>query len=65
MAAASERHARATGPRGYAWRPRYSRRAIRLGSKAEQHLTTAAAMYREMDMRFWLEKVRADLGIAT
>jgi tetratricopeptide (TPR) repeat protein len=25
-------------------------------AKAEEHLTTATAMYREMDMRFWLEK---------
>ncbi|HXJ82858.1 MAG TPA: hypothetical protein VMS64_29740, partial [Candidatus Methylomirabilis sp.] len=23
---------------------------------AQQHLATAAAMYREMDMRFWLEE---------
>jgi len=23
--------------------------------EAREHLTTAAAMYREMDMRFWLE----------
>ena len=26
------------------------------GAKAEDHLTTARAMYREMDMGFWLEK---------
>jgi class 3 adenylate cyclase/tetratricopeptide (TPR) repeat protein len=26
------------------------------GAKAHEHLTTAAAMYREMDMGFWLEK---------
>ena len=26
------------------------------GAKAEEHLTTARAMYREMDMRFWMEK---------
>jgi predicted ATPase/class 3 adenylate cyclase len=30
--------------------------------KAEEHLTTAAAMYREMDMRFWLEQAEAELG---
>jgi uncharacterized protein HemY len=29
------------------------------GAKAEEHLTTARAMYREMDMRFWLEKADA------
>jgi class 3 adenylate cyclase/tetratricopeptide (TPR) repeat protein len=32
------------------------------GVKAEEHLTTAATMYREMDMRFWLEQAKADLG---
>jgi len=26
---------------------------------AREHLTTAAAMYREMDMRFWLEQAEA------
>jgi uncharacterized protein HemY len=25
-------------------------------AKAEEHLTTASAMHREMDMAFWLEK---------
>jgi len=29
--------------------------------KAQEHLTTAATMYREMDMRFWLEKAEAEL----
>jgi len=28
-------------------------------AKAEQYLTTATAMYREMDMRFWLEQAEA------
>jgi hypothetical protein len=28
-------------------------------AKASEHLTTAATMYREMDMRFWLEKAEA------
>ncbi|PYO08446.1 MAG: hypothetical protein DMD75_18405 [Candidatus Rokuibacteriota bacterium] len=28
--------------------------------RAEEHLTTATAMYREMDMRFWLEKAEAE-----
>ena len=32
------------------------------GAKAEEHLTTARAMYREMDMGFWLEKADAALG---
>ena len=29
---------------------------------AQEHLTTATAMYREMDMRFWLEKAEAELA---
>ena len=29
--------------------------------QAEDHLSTAAAMYREMDMRFWLEQAEAEL----
>jgi hypothetical protein len=28
---------------------------------AGEHLTTAAAMYREMDMRFWLEQTEVEL----
>jgi tetratricopeptide (TPR) repeat protein len=32
------------------------------GAKAAEHLTTASAMYREMDMGFWLEKVAAAVG---
>jgi Double zinc ribbon len=28
-------------------------------AKAEKHLTTATMMYREMDMRFWLEQAEA------
>jgi hypothetical protein len=32
------------------------------GAKAEEHLATAAAMYREMGMNFWLEKADAGLG---
>ena len=31
------------------------------GPKAQQHLTTAATMYREMGMSFWLEKADAEL----
>jgi class 3 adenylate cyclase/tetratricopeptide (TPR) repeat protein len=33
-------------------------------AKAEEHLTTARAMYREMDMGFWLEKAEAETGSA-
>ena len=32
----------------------------RLGGR-RRRLTTAATMYREMEMRFWLEKVQAEL----
>jgi len=31
------------------------------GQEAQEHLVTAIAMYREMDMRFWLEKAEAEL----
>jgi tetratricopeptide (TPR) repeat protein len=31
-------------------------------AKAQEHLTTASTMYREMGMGFWLEKVDATLG---
>ena len=31
-------------------------------AKAQEHLTTAKAMYRGMDMTFWLEKADAELG---
>jgi len=31
-------------------------------AQAQEHLVTAAAMYREMDMGFWLEKAEAELG---
>jgi hypothetical protein len=30
-------------------------------AKAQEHLTIAATMYREMDMGFWLEKGEAEL----
>jgi tetratricopeptide (TPR) repeat protein len=30
--------------------------------EAKDHLTTAATMYREMDMRFWLEQVEAAIS---
>jgi hypothetical protein len=29
--------------------------------QAREHLTTAATMYCEMDMRFWLEKAETEL----
>ena len=32
------------------------------GMKGQEHLTTATAMYREMDMNFWLEKANDELG---
>jgi hypothetical protein len=28
----------------------------------QQHLTTATTMYREMDMRFWLEQAQLRAG---
>ena len=31
-------------------------------AKAQEHLTTATTMYREMGMSFWLEKADAELG---
>ena len=31
-------------------------------TKAQEHLTTAATLYREMGMTFWLEKADAALG---
>ncbi|MFQ5830609.1 MAG: tetratricopeptide repeat protein [Candidatus Methylomirabilia bacterium] len=30
-------------------------------SKAQEHLTTATALFREMDMRFWLEQADREL----
>ena len=30
--------------------------------QAQEHLTSATTMYREMDMRFWLEKAEAELS---
>ena len=32
------------------------------GAKAREHATMATTMYREMDMRFWLEQAEAELG---
>ena len=30
--------------------------------EAQEHLTTASTLYREMDMRFWLEQAEAEMG---
>ena len=30
--------------------------------QAREHLSTATTMYREMDMRFWLEQAEAEMG---
>jgi uncharacterized protein HemY len=38
----------------------YRRRDKR--QEAQEHLTTAITMYREMDMRFWLEKAEREIG---
>ena len=32
--------------------------------RAREHLTTATTMYREMDMRFWLEQAEAELNVS-
>jgi tetratricopeptide (TPR) repeat protein len=36
---------------------------LRTGKReqAQEHLSTATTMYREMDMRFWLEQAEAEL----
>jgi DNA-binding NtrC family response regulator/tetratricopeptide (TPR) repeat protein len=36
-------------------------RRIGQGEQAYEHLTTSATMYREMDMRFWLEQAEAEM----
>jgi class 3 adenylate cyclase/tetratricopeptide (TPR) repeat protein len=38
----------------------YRRTAKR--EQAQEHLTTAVSMYREMDMQFWLEQAEAEMG---
>ena len=35
--------------------------ALRSASRPREHLTTATTMYREMDMRFWLEQAEAEM----
>jgi hypothetical protein len=37
-------------------------RRTRKREQAHEHLTTATTMYREMDMRFWLEKAKAEMA---
>jgi hypothetical protein len=36
-------------------------RRIGQGEQAYEHLTTSSTMYREMDMRFWLEQAEAEM----
>ena len=36
-------------------------RRIGKREEAQEHLTTATAMFREMDMTYWLEKLEAEL----
>jgi hypothetical protein len=31
--------------------------------EAQEHLTTATTMYRDMDMRFWLEQAEAEVKL--
>jgi tetratricopeptide (TPR) repeat protein len=33
-------------------------------AQAQEHLNTATTMYREMDMRFWLEKAHAEITVS-
>ncbi len=37
----------------------YARTGTR--AQAQEHLTTATSMYREMDMRFWLEHAETEM----
>jgi tetratricopeptide (TPR) repeat protein len=73
---AAEKHYRESlalaGPRGM--RPLVAHCHLGLGKlyrrvakrdQAREHLTTATALYREMDMRFWFEQAEADLKECT
>ncbi len=42
-------------------RPRQALSAQGKREQAQEHLTTATTMYREMDMRFWLEKAEVEM----
>ena len=39
---------------------RFYRRASKR-EQAQEHVTTAVTMYREMDMQFWLEQAEAEM----
>ena len=39
----------------------YRRTGLR--PEAQKHLTTATTMYREMDMQFWLERAKVEMGL--
>ncbi|MFQ5968778.1 MAG: hypothetical protein ACE5MI_14430, partial [Acidimicrobiia bacterium] len=40
-------------------------RRIGQQEQAQEHLTTATTLYREMDMGFWLERAEAELASIT
>jgi hypothetical protein len=42
-------------------RPRQLSRRTGQREQAQEHLITATTMYREMDMRFWLERAEAEM----
>ena len=69
-AAMSCEHAKALAE-GLGLRPLLARCHLSIGrlyrrmgkpQQAQEHLTTATTMYREMDMRFWLEQAEAEMG---
>ena len=43
-------------------RPRQALPAYGKPEQAREHLTTATTMYREMDMRFWLEQAETEMA---
>ena len=51
--------ARSTGDSIWTTPASYRRTGKRV--RAREHLTTATTMYREMEMRFWLEQAEAEL----
>jgi len=42
-------------------RPNAGGTQTRANEQAQEHLATATTMYREMDMRFWLEQAEAEM----
>jgi len=46
-------------------RPRQLSRRAGKREQVQEHLATATTMYREMDMRFWLERAEAELTQAS